>query len=238
MAVATPELEMRIEGTQEEVRRESVPQTYDEIHNARISDIFAKIMRSDTKMSDFRASMPVQQAPEQEVNMVVTPVQPEARFVEGARTDAQIFRADSAINRRVTIIQAEEQPEVIASAAVTEEENEYSMPTRTTMQYTTENKEADEAGTVVNASAEKRIRLAKRDKIIIAVVVSIIVALFALIIINSVLISGLNNDLSSLQTSLKNARSAYDHVTNEITDYKSNFGETLRALAERLGMIK
>lgn len=248
MAVATPVLERRIEDTQEEVRYSyNSRQIDDEIHNSRIRDIYQQLINPETKMSDFRPAAPAQQAPEQfvqaatpvqQVAQVAAPMQTETRFVEGARTDSELFRADSAINRKVTFVQEEAQPVVNVQQTVIEEENEDLMPTRTTMQYNAENKETDAEGTVVNASAKKRIQLTKRDKIVVAVVVAVIVALFALIIVNSAIISNVNNDLSTLQTSLKAARGTYEQVSNELADYESNFDETLRALAESLGMVR
>lgn len=238
MAVATPVLERKKESTQVE----------DELHNSRIRNAYQQLINPETKLSDLRSATPVQQAPEQVIQayapaqQVIEPivtVQPEVRFVGGARTDAELFRADSAINRRVTFVQTEAIPVVAVQQNVSEEENEDSMPTRTTMQYNVVNKESDVEGTIVNRGEEKQhISLTKRDKVVIAVVVSVIVALFALIIVNSVIISGLNSDLGSLQTSLNSARGAYESVTGEIADYQSNFDETLRALAESLGMIR
>lgn len=244
MAIATPVLERKIEETQEEVRYSyKSSNVEDEIHNSRIRNIYKQLINPETKMSDLRSATPTQQAPEQVVQASAPAQQAieataPARFVEGARTDAEIFRADSAINRRVTFAQTEADPVIAVQQIVSEEENEDSMPTRTTMQYNAVNKESDVEGTLVNKSAEKHLRLTKRDKVVIAVVVSIIVALFALIIINSVIISGLNSDLSSLQTSLNSARGTYESVTGEIADYQNNFDETLRALAESLGMIR
>ena len=237
MAVATPVLERKIENTQEEVRYSyNSGHMEDEVHNSKIKDIFQQIMNPETKMSDLRTAAPVQQDPQQVVQ-APAPVRAEARFVEGARTNAELFRADSIINRQATSVQ-EEVASVVATIAVSDEENEDLMPTRTTMQYNAENKDMDAEGTVVNKSAEKHIHFTKRDKIAIAVVVSIIVALFALIIVNSIIISNLNSDLSTLQTSLNSARGAYESVTSEIADYESNFDETLRALAESLGMVR
>lgn len=244
MAIATPILERKKEATQEEVRYSYKSSTVeDEVHNLGISDRYKLLMNPEMKLSDLRSTTPVQQAPEQVVQASVPAQQvieapAPTRLVEGARTDAAIFRADSAINRRVTFTQTEAAPVMAVQSIVSEEENEDSMPTRTTMQYNAVNKDSDVEGTIVNKSEEKRLRLTKQDKVVIAVVVSIIVALFALIVINSVIISGLNSDLSSLQTSLNSARGTYESVTGEIADYQSNFDETLRALAESLGMIR
>lgn len=249
MAIATPVLERLKEATQKEVRSSyKQGNVEDELHNSRIRNAYQQLINPETKLSDLRSATPVQQAPEQVVQAYapaqqviepVAPVQPEIRFVEGARTDADLFRADSAINRRVTFVQTEANPVMAVQQSASEEENEDSMPTVTTMQYNAVNKESDIEGMLVNRSEEKQhIRLTKRDKVVIAVVVSIIVALFALIIVNSVIISGLNSDLGSLQTSLNSARGTYESVMGEIAEYQSNFDETLRALAESLGMIR
>lgn len=238
MAVATPVLERT--------------QQADELHNSLIRERYAKLINPETKLSDLR---PQSAAPVQEAAAVdyataefvaaepapameqapVAYVQEKPYLVENARADADIFRADSAINRKVTVVQ----PQATAQIETVEEENEDLRPTSTTMQFTTQAKStAYEEGKIENTSAEKRISLSKRDKIAIAVVVAVIVALFALIIINSAIISGLNNDLSSLQSSLISAKMAYAGVSQDVADYNANLSETVRHLAESLGMVK
>ena len=240
MAVATPILERTIEETREEVQfNYASQQRADEIHNSKIRDIYAQLINPETKLSDLRSTPEEQSAPVQAVAaaQIETPaVSEEIYLVDNARADSDIFRADSIINRRANAI-----PEIdmdMAKAFLRDEENEDLMPTRTTMQYTTIAKKKDEEGTIANTGAEKRISLTKRDKIIVGVVVAVIVALFVLIVVNSAIISGVNSDLGSLQSSLDSARAAYYSVTGQISDYQSNFDETLRALAESLGMIR
>ncbi len=80
--------------------------------------------------------------------------------------------------------------------------------------------------------------MTKKEKIIIAVVVSVIVALFALIIINSAIISGLNSDISSLQSSLTEVRVTYSSVNEQVSGFANNLIETVRVFAEMNGMIK
>lgn len=242
MAVATPVLERT--------------QQADELHNSLIRERYAKLINPETKLSDLK---PQSAAPVQEAAAVdyataefvaaepapvmeqapVAYVQEKPYLVENARADADIFRADSAINRKVTVVQPQAQPQATAQIETVEEENEDLRPTSTTMQFTTQAKStAYEEGKIENTSAEKRISLSKRDKIAIAVVVAVIVALFALIIINSAIISGLNNDLSSLQSSLISAKMAYAGVSQDVADYNANLSETVRHLAESLGMVK
>ena len=240
MAVATPILEKRIEETQEKsVYGYSSIEIADKIHNSRISERFKQIMNADNTMSDLKSSVaqPVQSAPVAlESYQAAAPVQNEIYQVEGARTSADLFRADSAINRKVSFAQTEDQPIMVAQQIV-EEENEDLVPTRTTMQYISANQKADEEGAIAN-SAKKRINLSKRDKIIIGAVIAVIVALFTLIIVNAAIISGASRDLGNLQSSLNEARESYESVNQDIADFESNFDEWLAKGAEANDMVK
>ena len=239
MAVATPILERKIEETREEVQYDyASQQRADEIHNSKIKEIYAQLINPETKMSDIKSTAETKSASVQAVAPAVEAlaVSEDVYLVDNARADSDIFRADSIINRKANAI-----PEIdmeSTQAFLWDEENEDLMPTRTTMQYTTIAKKKDEEGTIANTGAEKRISLTKRDKIIVGVVVAVIVALFVLVIVNSAIISGVNSDLGSLQSSLNSARAAYYSVTDQISDYQANFEDTLRSLAESLGMIK
>lgn len=233
MAVATPVLERRI-GTEEEYDFLS-QRVADERHNAMISVNYAKLINPDTRRADILPSEPVAKAePIAEQAVVAAPAHYERPYlVENARADADIFRADSIINRRSA------QLETVAQVDSEEEENEDLRPTLTTIQYkTTGEKKTVEEGVVSNSSAEKRLSLSKRDKIIIAVVVSVIVALFVLIIVNSAIISGINDDLSSLQSSLTSVRAAYTGVNDSINSYLENIGEAVEQFASKAGMVK
>ena len=234
MAVATPVLEKRIEETQEETEYlYNVRKTEDELHNSQIKERYARLMNLQNTMSDLKPE-PV----EPSFVQAAAPVQNEIYKVEGARTSADLFRADSAINRKESIDEAEAQPVVAVQQVMFEEENEDLVPTRTTMQYTSANKEVDEEGSIENGATKKRVHLAKRDKVIIATVISVIVALFVLIIVNSAMISRVNGDIKNLQSSLNKARKAYEKVNDQLNEYQENFDETLQLIADDLGMVK
>lgn len=240
----TPVLE-RLADTKEDVSYDYTSQDKaDQIHNALIKERYARLMNPALKRTDLSAdlneevSQPVNSVAVEETSAAaqeIAPVQAPAPYlVQNARADADIFRADSFVNRV-----SDAQPEQTVISEIDEEENEDLKPTPTTIQYRTSALDMTmEEGTIENKSAGKRLSLSKRDKIIIAVVVSVIVALFALIIINSAIISNLNSDLGSLQSSLNNARNAYQKVNSEIADYNANLEETVRVLAESLGMVK
>lgn len=241
MAVATPILERKTEEREEKYERFDYASrmTEDEIHNSRISDIYARLIDPESKMSDFKPA----EAHERTVVQDMAPAgeiaaRAEAReqvyLVQNARADADIFRADSAVNMRTETVNAEP----VMQAATSDEENEDLLPSRTTMQYSTEAKKELDEGIISNKSASKHISLSKRDKVIIAVVVSVIVALFVLIIVNSAIISGVNRDMGSLHTSLNTARNTYESVANEVSEYEENFDSTLQTLADSYGMVR
>ncbi len=248
MAYATPVLE-RNEVT-EERKFNYAPCITDEEHNMRIKKNYAMLINPEMRLDDVlgRSVEKVKEEEPQEVAPVANaapqvapvanaPVILEKSYrVENARADSPLFRADNPINRRILDVQkqvAEAQP------SVEEEENEDLRPTPTTIQYkTTGVQNTVEEGKISNVGAEKRTGLAKKEKIIIAVVVSVIVALFALIIINSAIISGLNNDLSSLQSSLTDVRGTYYSVNEQVSGFANNMLETVREFAESNGMIK
>lgn len=242
MAVATPILERKTEEKEERTDTYGYTSrmTEDELHNSKISDIYARLINPESKLSDFKPAevrdVPVQEATPAQNYFAQQAPDEQVYLVENARADADIFRADSAINRRVD--EAAVQAEPVMQSADCEEENEDLLPSRTTMQYSSEAKKSTEEGTISNRGAAKRISLSKRDKIIIAVVVSVIIALFVLIIVNSAIISSVNSDLDSLQGSLSTARSSYESVLDDVTEYEANFDETLKALAENYGMVR
>ena len=102
MAVDTPVLD-RI--TVEEERRYSIPSRMDvmaeEEHNARIKDTYARLINPNYKIEDvFKRAEDRASAPAVSPAMQSAPVQERPYRVENARADADIFRADSAINSR------------------------------------------------------------------------------------------------------------------------------------------
>ncbi len=152
------------------------------------------------------------------------------------RADADIFRADSEINMR---LKAQREVSAAPQPAPEEDENEDLRPTQTTIQYKTEAvRQNREEGAKVTTRPTRHLNLSKHDKIVIAAVVVVIVALFALIIVNSAIISGINNELSALKTTLNTARGAYSGVSDKISEYTLNLEDTVKALAERLGMVR
>ena len=243
MAFATPVLE-RNEVTEERKLNYGNQCITDEEHNMRIKKNYAMLINPEMRLDDVlgrtveevRAEAPAEVIP-------VAPVQSPARsilfdkpyLVDNARADSPIFRADNPINQRVLNVQRQ----VAEEQSAEEEENEDLVPTPTTRQYKTSGvQNTVEEGKIANIGAEKRTSLSKKEKIIIAVVVSVIIALFALIIINSAIISGLNNDLSSLQSSLTDVRGTYYSVNGQVSGFANNMLETVREFAESNGMIK
>lgn len=163
--------------------------------------------------------------------------------VKNARANADIFRADSPVNRpaqayAATPAQAYEAARAMAAAnaapATEEEENEDLRPTPTTIQYQTIG--AD--GTVIINSAARtmqegevarpaereepaRISLTKRDKVIIGVIVSLILAVFVLIIVNSAIISGLNSEIAAYEGMVSDVQSQYAAVAEDLEELTS-----------------
>ena len=254
MAVATPVLE----------RKSILQEKEDEKHNALIGERYAQLINPENKIADLKngTNVPVQEttvsnvqeavpvqmsAPVQEIvaQPVIESVQSEADthtyyaepyLAPSGRADGEIFRADSEINRRLRATQLEV---AAVQTESDEDENEDLRPTQTTIQYRTENvKKTVEEGATVNTRASKRLSFSTRDKIVIVAVVTVIVALLALIIVNSAIISGINNDINSLQRSLNSAKNAYSKVNEHINEYTSNLEDTVRALAEKLGMVR
>ncbi|MDE7182045.1 MAG: hypothetical protein K2O41_03290 [Clostridia bacterium] len=234
MSVASPVLERKIDTKEEsdyrkEIGAESV-MSAEEKHNSQISSNYAKLINPEYSLKDIikREAEPVQ-TKEPLFMTVHREVRNEKPYlVENARATADIFRADSAINRKAET--------KITVAEVAEEENEDLMPTKTTIQYRTEGVKHDaEEGKIENISSKKKI--SKKEKLIIAAVVSVIIALFVLIIINSAIISGVSNDLSSLETSLDTAKQTYTQVVAEKQQYLESLQETVYEFATANGMI-
>ena len=163
--------------------------------------------------------------------------------VKNARANADIFRADSPVNRPAqayasTPAQAYEAARAMAAAnaapATEEEENEDLRPTPTTIQYQTIG--ADGTVTINSAArtmqegetarpAEReepaKISLTKRDKVIIGVIVSLILAVFVLIIVNSAIISGLNSEIAAYEGMVSDVQSQYAAVAEDLEELTS-----------------
>jgi len=231
MAVATPVLERKLNTEDEsDYKREnykSAVMSEDEKHNSQISSNYAKLINPEYTLKDIIVKTEVQPKAEIPVHELYAK---KPYLVENARADAEIFRADSEINKRA-------QAEVLASSAsAEEEENEDLRPTPTTIQYKTAGvKKVVEEGKIENTSAKRR--LSKREKITIAAIVSVVVALFVLIIINSAIISSVSSDISALNTSLESVSARYADVSGELNAYRSNLTQIVSEFAQSNGMV-
>ena len=221
MAVDTPELE-RI--THDEGRKCSIPSRMEvmaeEEHNARIRDTYARLINPENKIEDVfkrteekantAAAQPVMQSAPAQVRRSITGNHP--YIVENARAKADIFRADSAINAQraqITEVAAAE----VAVATPAEEESEDLRPTPTTIQYQT----IGMAGVKkVAATDKKAFVFGKREKIIVAVFVAVVIALLTLVIVNATIISNLNAEISHVQDSIITVRGAIAGVNSTV----------------------
>ena len=245
MAVAIPVLEKNKITEDNRAYAYNVRSVEEEEHNARIKRNYAMLINPETKLGDLieRSEPVVEKQTElfnenRFANVPATRAENEYKpyLVENARATSSIFRADNPVNRRAVETGLVVEP---LTKNISEEENEDLRPTRTTIQYRTNNAaNSVEEGQITNKRAGKRINLSKRDKIIAAVVISIVVAIFALIIINSVLISGLNNDISSLQSSLTDVKGTYAGISDEIKDFAESIADTVEEFALGHGMIR
>ncbi len=218
MAVDTPVLERPT--TNERLRECAVPSRIDfmaeEEHNARIRDTYKRLINPDNKIEDVFGRVQAEEPVAVQESVVSASARP--YYVENARADAAIFRADSAVNaRREEAVAA--QPEVAAFAPA-EEENEDSLPTPTTIQYQTLGRAEEKK---VSGTTDKRTHLfGKREKIIVAVFVAVVVALLTLVIINSAVIANLNADITHVQDSITTVRGALAGVNSSVEEIIHN----------------
>lgn len=248
MAVATPIIERKISRQVSE----NAGMTADELHNARMGNNLARLLNPEYKIRDIVASIDAEgsdvvaaaPAAEQQVQSPAparqydkgiiarrAPAQ-EVYTVKNARADADIFRADSAVNR-------------ISAQAPAEEENEDLRPTPTTIQYQTisadgtaiagRSRAMHEGEISRTADDGKSIRLTKRDKIVLGVIVGLILAVFVLIIVNSAVISNLNSDIEYFEGRVEGARAAQSQVAAELEELTSD--DHILEVAEDMGWI-
>lgn len=235
MAVAVLDRNVEtLEKTEEKIQLKSTTNaqmTADERHNAKIGEIYQRLITPNAKVSE------VLDRSEQTAEPVQRDIFAQrAVLVENARADADIFRADSPVNRR----EVEVAPHtVIVASADEEEENEDLRPTQTTIQYkTTGAKNVEEEGKISNASEGKRALFSKKEKIVIAVVASIVVAMFVLIVVNSAILSNMNNELSTLQSSLAVVKASFAGVSGDVETAKTFAWNNFEDFAFRLGMVR
>ena len=125
---------------------------------------------------------------------------------------------------------------------VPESESEDLRPTATTIQYQTIGADgtviidsparAKQEGEIDRPAEReenvKKLTLSRRDKTIIGIIVGLIMAVFVLIIVNSAVISNLNNDIDRLEgmaetarTEMSSAASEYENLTSRENIYNS-----------------
>jgi len=184
----------------------------EEIHNARIRDNYARLINPECKVEDIVAAMPSEDYTE-EASDKVAAIEAQPYRVENARADSILFRADSAINKTVSKVENDS----VVDQYDAEEENEDLRPTPTTIQYQTIGR-AD-AQSQIKSSADRREHiLGKKEKIIIAVFVGVVLALLTLVIINSSIIAGLNADISTVQSEITTVRGALAGVNASVSE--------------------
>lgn len=264
MAIAIPVLERAADSTEKEkVYVETKKMEAD--HNARISDNYAKLINPTTCLDDALGRSVAKPVPSDILNYKL-PVAESATstasrpyLVENARATADIFRADSAVNARPAVesalSQAVANPQqafrpnavvqpvapapLMTAQMVEEDESEDLRPTQTTIQYKTSAAPMnDEEGKIENIGAEKHFTISKKEKILVGVIITVIVALFTLIIVNSIIISGLNKDIENIQSSLDNVSVRYTEVDEQINQYIENIGDAVEQYANENNMIK
>lgn len=216
MAIATPVLERETLQEKNERREYSSALSADELHNAQIKENYKRLINPDFGMDEVRGRSVAPETKEEVKPSALNrafesaAVRTEQRpyLVQNARADADIFRADSAINQYRAAVAPK------AAVQSEEDENEDLRPTKTTIQYRTA--EENNAAEVKVSSSAKSSVIGKREKIIIATFISVVVALFILVIVNSAVIAGLNNELYAIQDGINTARGALAGVNAQI----------------------
>ncbi len=161
------------------------------------------------------------------INQVKQSYTPE--LITGARANADIFRADSELNKR---LYASYSTNILANA-IPEQESDDMRPTATTAQYGA-GERLDNIPNSTISNVEHTVVVGKREKIIIATFISLVIALFTLVIVNSAIISSLRKDLQSAENYLGDVQSEYAQVMNDVETAKSE--QTVRNFAEQNGM--
>lgn len=205
MAVDTPVLESI---TDERVREYTLPSRMEvmaeEEHNARIKDTYQRLINPENKIEDVFGKKEEKAA---------APAVAKPYLVENARANADIFRADSAINAVSTEILGEHTEEV--AVAPEEYEDEDLRPTSTTIQFQTIGKVNTQKESV---AVKKNFVFGKKEKIIVAVFVAVVVALLAIVIVNSTIISNLNADIAHVQEGITTVRGAIAGVNSTVEE--------------------
>lgn len=228
MAVLAPVLERKL-NTEEKTAeaRNTALMNEEDRHNSQISSKYKALINPDATAHDVLGKeVTVQRRSE----ITAVPVKEQKPFlVENARVDSDLFRADSVINRKTEI-----------SAIAEEEENEDLRPTLETIKYRTENKSKIVIDDKISNKKSRLSKLSKRDIIIIAATALVVLALFILVVINSAVLSYINNEIDYLQSDLAIAREDYNEALKIKEDYleENNISQIVNQFAAEMGMVK
>ena len=212
MAANTPVLERTSATEKIPSRNFGTDYVSEQEHNARIRDTYAKLINPNYSLDEVFAREEAAMAREKErIANNFTKVDDtrvdNTYLVRNARADAAIFRAESPVN---AVTHEEE-------VALAEEENEDLRPTSTAIQYKTVGQTARKTG-VYSVTESKRPLLGKKEKTIIAIFVAVVVALLALVIINSAVIASLDSQITNVQSNIDTVRGAIAGVNSNIAD--------------------
>ena len=228
MAVLAPVLERKL-NTEEKTAeaRNTALMNEEDRHNSQISSKYKALINPDATAHDVLGKeVTVQRRSE----ITAVPVKEQKPFlVENARVDSDLFRADSVINRKTEI-----------SAIAEEEENEDLRPTLETIKYRTENTSKIVIDDKISNKKSRLSKLSKRDIIIIAATALVVLALFILVVINSAVLSNINNEIDYLQSDLAIAREDYNEALKIKEDYleENNISQIVNQFAAEMGMVK
>lgn len=228
MAVLAPVLERKL-NTEEKTAeaRNTALMNEEDRHNSQISSKYKALINPDATAHDVLGKeVTVQRRSE----ITAVPAREQKPFlVENARVDSDLFRADSVINRKTEI-----------SAIAEEEENEDLRPTLETIKYRTENKSKIVIDDKISNKKSRLSKLSKRDIIIIAATALVVLALFILVVINSAVLSNINNEIDYLQSDLAIAREDYNEALKIKEDYleENNISQIVNQFAAEMGMVK
>lgn len=209
----------------------------DAMHNAKIRDNMKRLLSREDDIADLfaeprqdRASAPVEETPEEFVRRIdaIKISEPKKPYIrQEARETSNIFRADNELNRnRVLRIR----PTLAREEDV---ESEDLRPTQATIQYKTVSNKA--ASKVNSANAAAKQEITSREKIILFAFIGVVIALFALVIINSAIIASLGNDLAAVKSNIDAAKDSLVAVNQGIRNIVAP--ENIANFAEAHNMI-
>lgn len=226
-----------------------------EMHNARIGENYAKLIHSHSVeevlnttivqpvIAEPKTVEPVVQTQQFQEIQFAAPVTPiaqapviEPRFAQSARISSELFRADSVYNK--SQIAPAQTATVQDMQSIVEEESEDLRPTATTIQYKSGIMSVEESESEIANTSKRAHSLSKKDKIVIAVVASIIIALFVLIIVNSAIITSINREMSNLEGELSRVTETAETLDGEMAEYQDNLREIVDDFAQQNGMVR